>query len=1716
MDGSAPGKDLFFAFDRAAVPDSWWPDLSRTLLELGEAIPPIDRPILAPLAAHLAQYQSALRLQAAMNAPVEPPKEIHEHHPGSATLFRYRHGRSAGLERLTSIGLCALLEASEAGRGPAKRLLSIVRGAMDSSNSPLSGALGAISSIPELVRIVDTDEPTRRALPQHFLQLWDAWLRDTLYRWMLTDPERMRQALESPALTPQLEHPVLPVALEPGYLEGGTTLSCRNASPSTHASDDTPTSIRSGRAASDLLERESAGDLMVSPEQRLPRPLDERLCRESVRSAFECKEEPVRAEPYAALALILAGAVREIDLRNVVWGNEGAARPFAIDPIAPVLYRRLKRPASAVVPPKQLSNWWLMPSTEVMAWPLPRSVHASLLSLSSGAPITGQGVLPMLSASPASPYRMLDVIAGLLPEAKVGALAPRLALASEITAALGSEVAQTVMADTFGMPSVPAYYSSLPEAELATFIAGIQARRFGEQVRAPDGRDGYVGSRLVLTNQAAKLWPTQLTSALKSASRQPDGWLEQWHAHRTHLVAALCSATGHRPEDALGRIFLWDVIPEYGLIILQDKQVDALRATRIAATGRLWLSDLRRYLDRLIDIAARHKGEPAGNLANAILRNDEPLFSVLTLENQVAPMTAGTLRNGMPQELQSVDNFFRHRLNQCLLARRVDPELRHAQMGWVVSPAHLHADVSPRAPIDMGRDLGSVIDDVLVQDGWYLPSARKTRWTWNGIPMPAPVDWEAVFSTQKRQHEENSKRIRLRLRERWKEIEGPVMSRLADAFQEFCPLLRVDIEKKCLVQIHGGKGPVELGPDHHALICDRVKLGDQEPSSGLEAVVARILLYRLVRRGRDRNLVLGPIPGRPFLSVTSEPSPFVPGLGAAIRHAHAIRQDLETRANAGYVRDLGPLTAWSILAFSMYRRVSWAQAALQAARTAMRGQQRRHVLRVDARVDGNRMHMVFSGVPAVLLARRKRHAPTSPAPSRETLDEWAYSHLSHNVIWGGRALASVQIESVLAAAARIELSGIERLLIQMGSQTAAESPVRCVARDENWPVLTSDSTSSEKDANGVEQPRTETNPSKPALVHKQQDFDRFMGFLNKRTFAQSRAKKSSKRKNAADGQHGWRRALRASLVTFRDEIGSNSNLALLVSYVLDHLRYGSEDGHRLSHNSLRREVSQIGRPLLTLLEDRSLVSLPSEELRRLYRDVLLSKSVESRPYAFEELHRFHRYLMRVHARPAVDMAELSLLAGSRQLGIEPGLLTPAERKADVEELEADFENEAKRADASPDYLRLAQLQRLYFLILEAAGIRPGSAYGLTHGDIHFLGDAGDFVHVRTGAYGEAKTSTSVGFVRLEGELWDRHRTSVEHWIAEQRKIHPDGWRDLPLFGAETGQRVRVHEHHLTSRINALLKWACGNRDASCYWLRKTRISERYQSLASKGVTTVRELYRTMVASGHAWIQIAVERYINDPTSLLFVDQRTGCEAPRSLLLAMSGLDHGPLDAAWSRAGRDGATRLGIVLDRVEANSVATPAEHRTAAPALRRFKTLQPAHVDAFARAMQRHRDAAEATLAAGITAQQAFQLEKAASDMLVRRGSTLWKLEGATGTRYVLPAPRKIAGSEKWFDLLAQEPSDTLKDIAESWMRQPHAVRLHGEGTMMLVEPAHLATLHALLEQTGLEMKMVTQHGHHLLKSPPQTKYAKGHRAALRWVLSIIWLYGHATTGSD
>lgn len=1702
MDGNQPSLEFLsteFGDDRA--PAAWLPDLSAILLQLAASIGPIDRQILAPLFSCLSRNAAALRRNAALQASVFRPLGLHETHPVCVTLFRLGEGRP-GLEQLVAIGLCAMLELSRGNRREPGQLLEMLRGALVDQHSQL-WALGGCPSIPELIGRMDEGGDTRQYLPPRFVALWDRWLHDTLVRWMLADPKRLRHALEPRVLAPQLDDPQIVLAPEPGEDESGLVLACTNV-PAPTGEEDTSTVCRAARAASAQLERASIGDLMAPAALRLPEQIDERLCRRVVaEAAAHLDAESPDAESYVALALALAGGIREIDLQDVVWADKGSGASLGVDQNAPVLYRPIRRPAHGIQPPRSIG---LEPAAETFAWPLPRSVHALLLRI-PGDKSLGQAVLPEQGNTPVPRYRLRDVIAHLLPTTNVGALAPRMTLACRIAEKLGPEMAQLAMGDTFGMPFVPAYYSALPEEQLAGVIADILSRRFGESVPVPTGRSGYIGSRLVLTGTTAKAWPGLLKKALGQARRQTVDMLGQWHAHRDSLAAALCSATGHRPENALGRIFLGDVIPEYGLIVLQDKQVDALRAARIAATGRLWLSDLRRFLDRLIEIAASQSDQPAGQLAAAILANEQPLFAVPSADGAPVTMTAAALREGMPAELQQVDNFYRHRLNQSLLARRVDPELRHAQLGWVVSPAHLNADVSPRSPIDLANLLGPVIDEVLVADGWYERSTRKIRWTWEGVPMPPPMDWDAAFSTQKREHEQRLKEINQKLRERWKALEGPVLARMAAAVQQLCPLLRLDLEKNYLERTRATSGAVELSADQHALICDQVRQGDEQTDAALQAVMTRILLYRLVRRARERGIVKGPIPGRPYLSFTSEPSPFVPNLGVAVRHAHAIREGLEARARMGAARDLGHLTVWSVVALSGYRRLQWAQAAARSARLAIRAGSSRHVLRLPVAVDGGLVHMIFSGVPAALLVRRKKTAPTAPAPSITALGSWIVSHLDAVESWGGEPdEVAAKVESALVAAGRVELSGIERRFLQTADLPAASDvPERCVADDDHWPVRTAiaaQETTRRRLAPTLQAPAPEAIQGA-----SRKDYLRYASLLNRRSLGRQRARAASNPKKASDGHGGWRRALRAALEKLREEVSTQVNLVVLIGYTLDHLRHGSEDGHRLQHNSLRREVTSFGWTLLSQLGVRSLLTLDADDLVRLYREILLSKAPAARAEVLKELGRFQRFILRMHGCPAVDMGQFAVLTNGRTRGGEPGLITDAERRAVLEQLQRDYQEEAARVDSSPEFLRIAELRVVLFLLLEASGIRPGSAQGVTVGDVHLLGDGADFVHVRRGDFGEAKTKTSLGFAPLVGSIWAENRQWLEQWLQAQAKADPTAEKKSPLFAVQPGQMRRVREYHLAERINTLMKWATGTDRAHCYWLRKQRITSRFKALAQAGNASARDAYGVQIASGHAGIGVTVKRYINDPAAVLFPGIHKMCDASRSLMLSLSGLKAGPLDAAWNRAGADGLDRVAILLDRLGDLPAGRPAELRAPPPAVRRSGHLEPMHVDAYARARQRRRTQTEAAFEAGISSIQAAMLDVAAEDLLIRRGCAPWRLSKQIRAGGVLAPARRLHGTEGWFGLLAGDPSEELGVTARLWSEQPHLKRLHGENAIVLVEPEHLVAIQKVLAVALLELELAVVDGAHVLRDSSSPDGRQSHHAALVWGLSLVWI---------
>ena len=86
-----------------------------------------------------------------------------------------------------------------------------------------------------------------------------------------------------------------------------------------------------------------------------------------------------------------------------------------------------------------------------------------------------------------------------------------------------------------------------------------------------------------------------------------------------------------------------------------------------------------------------------------------------------------------------------------------------------------------------------------------------------------------------------------------------------------------------------------------------------------------------------------------------------------------------------------------------------------------------------------------------------------------------------------------------------------------------------------------------KDASVSAPPIVGEDATKTEQVRRS-DYARLIGLLNRRKFGRNRAAKAAK-KQASDGNHGWRRALRAELERLREDVGSDSNLGVLtVSY----------------------------------------------------------------------------------------------------------------------------------------------------------------------------------------------------------------------------------------------------------------------------------------------------------------------------------------------------------------------------------------------------------------------------------------------------------------------------------------------------------------------------------------------------------------------------------------
>ena len=1685
-----------------------------------------DRRILHPLGSFL--LQEAVQLDELRRSPVVAVSKVSgfsQVHPVASALLKYEPGSGfAGLERLLCIALAARLDSEdEVAKGKVAKLTENIRQATREAGSPLRLILTGGWSLPVMVREVDQLMATEGAkLHQGFADAWNGWIRDRLYRWMHDDPDVLRSTLRSRVLVQDLEGPQVSVGgatSEDPEERVSVPVSLTEPQPS---GQNVSPRILVAKAQARGLIRASQGDLCVPADQLAPTELVAGLVVSAKASADDllARREGRGAESRIALQLAIAGALRELDLASVVWDGPGSDHPVAIDPAVPVMYRTITRAPNAVRPAPELRDW-LVEGVEQVHWPLPRTVHRLLKALAPPAgPTPGSPVLPWLVGDHRQRYRLWDVVSEVAPELGLAPSQIRLVMAAELAREFGEEVVQVLLGDTFSLSTGPAYYSATSAEAVAKAVATILGKWFGEQVPVA-ATDGLFGSRLILTGPGAKEWSAGLRKSLKSLSHSKASTVEfdLWEAHRNHLAAALSAVTGARPGDWIGELKLDDVIPEYGLVLVSDKVMDDLRDPRVAATGQRWLADLRGYLDRLAEISSGRHGKAPKTLAKAILRSKLPLFSICVPDGSVQKLDAATLRSTMPPELRSVPNHTRHRLNQVLQAKGVSPELRHAQLGWVVSPAYTLADLSHWSARQMGAALAKALDEVMVEDGWYPASQRTPLWTWDRLPDRPIKDWDAVARKAAQRHQASIRRLREDLRARWEEVTPAILERLAQAIAEYFPLLRLDIPAKALrFKLDSKKAAaIELTPDHHALLCERVRQGDQTPGDATEAVATRILLYRLIRNARKKGVVSGPLPSRPVLSVTADPSPFFKGLGLAVRQTESLRGALLARSEDQRAHDQGPITAGIVVAFSATRHLDQALAAVDAAASVRAPEGRPELVRLTASVGGRACPMVFSGLPALALAKRGVESPKGRAPSEAAFDEWCRRALTLPFkLPAEDEEAARHIVALTRAAGRLELSGQERLVMLGEAQLAAVPVTRALARDDDWPVCNAASSAGpEPQAEALYEPEVAGGDDAPGPAKKRdvaEDYGRLTQALNPEIF-------NSRRQTKSDGKWAWRSALAKHLEKIHSEVGETTNVGLLVGYARHRLRYGGRVKDNLAHLTIRNDVERFASDLLAVAGDESFLDWEADEFNANYLATLLCKSTWSRRQAFDALITFHEYLQQVHQAPEIGVADLRAFAGQRVVHVDPGMVTLREVRQVHGVLVDDLKAEQALEDATPESVRLLALREIAYLLLEAGGIRPNSMHGLTLGDVFLLGPGRDLVRVRvTGEFGQAKSKASQGYFPLEGALWEENRETLVKWLAAEKALLAGrDWWKLPLFAKAAGERRRFSRANLTRRIDQLLKWSTGQRKAHTYWLRKNRVTARHEAVladfAADGpelAPSARAVYGAMRASGHPSIVVPMTHYLSDPRIIYGLDLRLGLGAPRSAILQVTGLQGSHLDMAWQRAGGPNApARLRVVLNRLSVTPPIEPAEHRTDPPPLKRGRAITPRHLADYARVMAKFSDRHEALMRSGLTDGQVHRLDNIARDLVRMKGVTPWTFEALRHPSAALAVPRPMEGTGKLYSLLDGPPAAELVRLAEAWAKQGYTERLHeSRVTLELDAPELEAAAMWLLDATGISLEIDRSAGQKVLAAPQGQAPSRSHAAGVRWVLSLIWIY--------
>ena len=1443
------------------------------------------------------------------------------------------------------------------------------------------------------------------------------------------------------------------------------------------------------------MSRQSAPDLLRPSENVLPKELRAREWQIAVAQAEKAISRGNLQEAQYLLTAVLSieAGLNSREAISASFGSKTDSRIPVIDLSIHAMRRPERLPPNYFLP-KGDDDRWLATGGDAI-FPLSRECVALAQQLLDNRESKPDVVMSYL------------LLAGPVDKAKLRhAIKPnhRLVLAIELSDVIGLDAAQWAFGDSFGMSTAATFYGSYPALDLARAIA-VSNGFAAQNASAPwvVAAEHSLGSRTRPKHAPyEKAWSQLKGGTGRTRGRPSDRHvIGEWRQRLDRLVIHFLLATGHRPTKSLAEIILHDFVPEHALAIVSDKLADPAHSTRAVCTGWRFMGELEGFVTELKRLARNSEFLVAKNLAARILSGKAPLFSIPTHEGTESIEIRDLLRNLDPLWGYR-PNLHRHGLCQFLIERRVDPELRYFQMGWLSHDHHATSDSAPYPPVELGQDLASHIDDWLDQCGWH--GGGKAQDLRKILPVSVLDDWKEKRNAHFRGISSAITAIRADVKEAGNRLEGKIWSHIRTETQQVLSQFEASVSSDRPHFIPTYKVAIETSPQ---ATIDQLQVEallapfSTRSFSASDRYVAAKLLHKALRSTAKANGVRVYLPVVHVMSRHQVPSPFLPGIGSAVRQIDELQSALVAHANsidgkagADAVNALAAISVLSIVLHTPYCAIDKAISILRGAKDALHSDSQAWLLRVPVENE----HVVLRGDQAALALRLLKFEGWKAALERLSVNGHSVlgtfvKGLLPNIC--GKDVSASEIVTMLIHTARsanaVRFNGAERLILNGITNPVAVPAVRAASTMDDITVAGDGKSRNSANQLKDECPHVGKNPPhKPT-----KDISSVMRAFDPDFVGEILGK-------AAEPVAKRRPQLKQLLTQALYKVGADPTASrLILEYAWHLLEVGgprSSGGQAIS--TIYKTLHRIEPALRGIGRDESLVGLSAVELTALCQASCEGSRRQSSREVLGELRRFFGHTSRRYGVGNPDWDLLYRTHGIRLRGGDPALVGDIEASRLMEQLYNNVLGLGE-SDWDPGERRYRELCLIGALFSESSGGRPRSIHGLTFADVS-LGQDRDFLIFRSrGRFASIKTQTAAGFIPLEGELWNKYANWFYSWYANACAGLPaDALQEIPLFqipGEAIG--VRYEMRRIFGPIGSLVRWSTQQQQGRTYWLRKRRVRSRHVDVLSRK-SLARDMARAMRLDGHALILTPLGNYLSEP--MAYVTNHTGDHAiaSRAGAVAITGLAKSQVDRASYVYGQNSNSRVAALLSLGATNFLEV---ELPSVPQLPKFRAdLMWMSLEKILRDLVRGKDAK------WVAARHSILLEQVDSIILAQRDFSARMKAGFGDGKFDIGPPREGGLSRNCLELIAKE-DQRLVSIAKDWVAMAPE-RRYDDG-------CHLYEVKALQDMVGIanDLGLRTEcscsfpgYGVALVRFVEEGNASiYGAWRVIRWVLAVAWI---------